>query len=343
MDPLKATSSDQLRIKVWQGLTTVMGTIAVILGVWNVGFNNAPVLGVVEFGLALFSFLIYRKFKQGRETLFLQYAYIALFIFIVGFAILSRPLMNGLFVWPLFLPILFYLSLGARDGFVLSVVSLVLAFIVLSIKLNNEVALNASTVRLNFGLCYVLIWGISAVYEHNRMRIEKDLEKLALTDVLTGTKNRLAFKRDFAARVASGENFGLLLLDIDHFKKVNDNYGHEAGDEVLRHLTSELNQSCGSGNLYRHGGEEFCLLVAGNAKQVTVQAERIREDISHYDFGAELPIQVTVSIGVATLEDSKEGAVLLDIADRRMYQAKRNGRNCVVAFDIETTPSEIPA
>ncbi|RDL43097.1 hypothetical protein DN730_16505 [Marinomonas piezotolerans] len=337
MSNQSVTTSDQLRVKVWQGLTIVLGTIATLLAAWNLLFNNAPILGVVEVLLALFSLYIYRSFNLGRESRWSQYAYILLFVCIVAYAIVSRPFMNGIFVWPLFLPILAYLALGTRAGFIISLLSLLLLFSILSFKISEDSILGSSSVRLNFVFCYVLIWGISAVYEINRTRIEKNLEQLALTDVLTGVKNRLAFKRDFAARIESSDVFALILLDIDHFKKVNDEYGHETGDAVLRQLTSELKLMCGEANVYRHGGEEFCLLIDGEKEDVIVKAEKIRRDISQHIFGSnDLTLQVTISMGVAGLEDSQDGAVLLDIADHRMYQAKHQGRNRVVWLDSDS-------
>lgn len=157
--------------------------------------------------------------------------------------------------------------------------------------------------------------------------------RLAITDGLTGILNRRGFElmaeKMLLARTA-GSHF-MLLLDIDHFKQVNDQHGHEAGDEVLRQFVLLLNQQLRKSDLIgRIGGEEFAVLLRESSEaQAWSVAERVRTMleqrlIRHRD----TTIEVTVSIGIAQSGlDGDSFADLLRMADQRLYQAKRSGRN----------------
>ena len=127
-------------------------------------------------------------------------------------------------------------------------------------------------------------------------------------------------------------------VDIDHFKRVNDKFGHQTGDVILRRVAQELGKVLRSSDvLARYGGEEFVLLLPEMSLPVAVEiAERLREDISTIEFGEEIlaDFQVTVSLGLASLlpEENHEvspGQWLFQQADNALYQAKHGGRNQV--------------
>jgi len=172
----------------------------------------------------------------------------------------------------------------------------------------------------------------------------KKLKFLAVRDFLTGLFNRRYFfevgDKTFPLYKDKEEQLGIALLDIDHFKKVNDNYGHDAGDIVLRQLGELLirdfeDEKQKKSLVARYGGEEFCfLIVAQNRQQIEEKfatlLKNIEADRFILDDGYEL--QVTASIGLFTGEaDNLESA--LSIADKALYQAKENGRNQVVLLD----------
>lgn len=173
--------------------------------------------------------------------------------------------------------------------------------------------------------------------KQSRMR----LELLSTIDSLTQLPNRKSLMGDFSAMLMRYQRhpraFSLLMIDIDHFKVVNDEYGHLAGDEVLRHVASILREQMRQVDVVaRYGGEEFIALLdeTDNAAAQRV-AERIRSKIaaSHISYQGTL-IQVTVSIGVAEisgLDETREQ--LIDRADKAMYQAKQQGRNRVILAD----------
>jgi diguanylate cyclase (GGDEF)-like protein len=159
------------------------------------------------------------------------------------------------------------------------------------------------------------------------------LEVLAVTDGLTGLKNRRAFQeklQEEVGRVARySAPFSLLLLDVDHFKQFNDTFGHPAGDGVLRDVARLLKESSRSTDFVaRYGGEEFVILLPNTDQQGSLLlAEKVRKAVERSDW-RDRPI--SVSIGVATMSTANgDGMVLVKEADAALYRSKKNGRNCV--------------
>jgi diguanylate cyclase (GGDEF)-like protein len=167
-----------------------------------------------------------------------------------------------------------------------------------------------------------------------------ELRQEAETDALTGLPNRGMLDQALASRLeahtllpSGSHTIGLLMVDLDHFKAVNDTHGHGVGDDVLRKLGSTLDhQTRGEDLAARYGGEEFVVLLArANSSEIAVVAERLRAAIETMDVtlpnGERLPI--TASIGGALFGevDNDDGAALLERADRRLYMSKDNGRN----------------
>ncbi|MFC4066590.1 GGDEF domain-containing protein [Actinoplanes subglobosus] len=155
--------------------------------------------------------------------------------------------------------------------------------------------------------------------------------RMAITDELTGLRTRRHFQ---AALDGAGATTAVLLLDIDHFKKVNDTYGHDGGDRVLREVARRLTAAVGThGVLARYGGEEFAVLLTGaNPEQARTVAGRIHAIIrgTPVQAGPETAIAVTVSVGVAcSPADGIEPQQLPLLADQRLYQAKAAGRDRV--------------
>jgi|GEM_PF-4193301 len=159
------------------------------------------------------------------------------------------------------------------------------------------------------------------------------LSKRATYDNLTGLLNRATFLERASRRWAGDGLKGAIMLDIDHFKSINDTYGHAAGDMVLREAARRLCATVrGDDEIGRLGGEEFALaLTKILAKDAEDLAERLRMSISSrpFDIGIAAPLEVTVSVGVATDQDMSVED-LLARADEALYQAKRSGRNRVV-------------
>jgi diguanylate cyclase (GGDEF)-like protein len=165
------------------------------------------------------------------------------------------------------------------------------------------------------------------------------LERLAVTDGLTGVFNHRRFQEQLQAEILRSERhkrpLSVLMIDVDFFKKVNDALGHPAGDELLRRLAEVLSADLRQTDLIaRYGGEEFAVLLPETSKTEAVQvAERMRQAVESQlnGEGAKWPVRITVSIGVATFpEEGPSGEQVLVAADQAMYVAKRQGRNRVI-------------
>jgi diguanylate cyclase (GGDEF)-like protein/PAS domain S-box-containing protein len=170
----------------------------------------------------------------------------------------------------------------------------------------------------------------------DRVRLMHLLQKQAETDQLTGLPNRRAFYDVVGAILKSTERLSLLMLDIDHFKNVNDTYGHDAGDEVLRVLAKVGTAACRKMDVVaRWGGEEFVVALPGaEVEQARVIAEKLRARYEAQDFvhawHNDLAIPFTVSIGVTEHAPNEHDVeVMLKRVDEALYKAKNTGRNRV--------------
>jgi two-component system, cell cycle response regulator len=168
--------------------------------------------------------------------------------------------------------------------------------------------------------------------------MQRELCRLASTDFLTGLPNRRAFFDNAAKAVEQaqlGHPLSALMLDLDRFKQINDTYGHDIGDEVLKRVAIEIASLPGTGRL---GGEEFVILSAMRLEDSAEMADGIRKVVGELRVPAmNSTVAVTCSIGVAEWEPGDTIDKLLRRADVALYEAKRSGRNRVVAADSFTT------
>lgn len=164
------------------------------------------------------------------------------------------------------------------------------------------------------------------------MDLNLKLQQLAMTDPLTGLKNRRYLEEqlsDFLLQAKNGRKVVVLILDIDHFKQVNDIHGHLMGDAVLQELAWRLKAEVGSlGIVARFGGEEFVVVMPdAGAKEGLAMGNGLCHHMASADW---LHVPVTVSIGVAAYVPGDRVDNLLSRADGFLYKAKANGRNCVI-------------
>jgi two-component system, cell cycle response regulator len=170
-----------------------------------------------------------------------------------------------------------------------------------------------------------------------RQSVQQSIE-MALYDALTGLNNRRSLERRLPAMIEIARQRGapltMMVLDIDHFKRVNDTYGHDVGDLVLKGFAAQLLETVRSGDLIcRLGGEEFVVAMPGvDAAEAAQIAERARRTTESRDFGVDGPVgsvSITVSIGLAEWREGWDTAELYRRADRALYLSKAAGRNCV--------------
>ncbi len=168
----------------------------------------------------------------------------------------------------------------------------------------------------------------------------EQVARTAYTDALTGIWNRRYIEERFPNVLhranSLGKKISVFMIDIDHFKAVNDTYGHTNGDEVLRRVAGILQRGIrGQDAAARYGGEEFCVILYDVSEEVAVKiAERIREQVAQEDILLEgEKVKVTISTGVAFSGPGISAEQLMSTADRRLYRGKELGRNRVIWND----------
>lgn len=172
---------------------------------------------------------------------------------------------------------------------------------------------------------------------------QQELEVINRTDALTGAYNRRYFDQQFTAQwqetLAQGQSFTLMLLDIDHFKKLNDQYGHPTGDQCLIHFVKKVAQATAEfpDTLFRYGGEEFAIIIKDQDRQaLELLAEATRDNLdSNPAMVDSKKIPMTTSIGCCYVMPNQflSPTTLLELTDKALYQAKERGRNKVVWID----------
>lgn len=201
----------------------------------------------------------------------------------------------------------------------------------------HGVAFSSSVQMWSFATTAVVVSCCAYAFAYRNQNQRERLEHLATVDPLTGVKNRRSMDEELADATSmasrSGISQGLVVLDIDHFKIVNDTYGHSVGDEVLKELVTLIQQNIRrSDQIFRFGGEEFVLLMSG-VDEVGLRAvmHNLQEIIRHYlkhPGGS-----VTASFGVAVLGEGESAESWFSRADAALYRAKESGRDQVVYAD----------
>ena len=189
-----------------------------------------------------------------------------------------------------------------------------------------------------------ILWVLSLVAENllTREYANEGLLRFAFTDYLTGLRTRGYFEQQLELEIKRSERrrqkFSLLMIDIDHFKELNDTFGHHVGDQVLRDIASILMSDMREvDTVARYGGEEFVMVLPETTEAGAMYvAQRLRKAVEQTNFFAGSPQAIrhlTISIGVAVFDiDAQFKRDLIEFADAALYAAKRNGRNRVVCY-----------
>jgi diguanylate cyclase (GGDEF)-like protein len=234
-----------------------------------------------------------------------------------------------------------YIATDSRDLMVTNALLLAaVGGVVYSASLGQFDAIGTIVFALLAALVSTLLGRVLETSNRRAFALELEMHRDARTDALTGLENRRSMQErgllDLKRSQRIAAPVSLILCDVDHFKRVNDRFGHEAGDAALRTVARTLRAALRETDLLgRWGGEEFiALLVETDAQTAREIAERMRAAVASIGFDT-LSEGMTISVGVATLSDiddiPRAWEALLTDADRHLYRAKREGRNRVVA------------
>jgi len=310
------------------------------------------ILAAVRIGLILNFNRIYQKSQILWKILFFPVVWLVALVWGVFCAM------------AFFLPEFGYMSLalivataGLTGGGVSALVPnrlLTLGLITAYLAPGGFVILTSDTYNASVGIIFLVYWiGMYAVTKNQHREYWQgleasfllkeyavELEHLNTLDGLTGLKNRAFFdqtlKQDMKRAVRFQSHLSLLLIDIDHFKKINDVHGHLVGDECLRRLSALLQELIRreTDTVARYGGEEFVVILPdNNREQALIIAEKIRQDVEVMNLlSGKTQISLTVSLGVSSTvpEIGASEVAFIERADNNLYKAKHNGRNQVV-------------
>ena len=187
----------------------------------------------------------------------------------------------------------------------------------------------------------LIIFSRQAALTIENAKLFAKVEEMALRDILTGLYNRRYFHQILDYELNRAKRYhqplSLVFIDLDHFKEINDSFGHSVGDQFLKQISQKLQSLFRTTDLVaRYAGDEFvAVLPATNSEGAMILARRLQETLGNYQIMARgRTLQVSVSIGVDTYEgsDGIGGMTFIDRADKAMYEAKAHGRNCVKSF-----------
>ncbi|GGX74243.1 hypothetical protein GCM10007392_47020 [Saccharospirillum salsuginis] len=321
-----------MKVLLWITMiaATVYGVINFTRGVW--------VLGSLEFAYAAFSFVIYRIIDSTPRVQRWILAYLVPLLLLITYALYLPNTSDTMFSWILITPVILYLLLGSRVGKWFSIAFVTINIIVYQLRFFT----GDYTSLHNAGIYNVLISSITItvfahLYERNREKTEARLIELAGTDPLTGLPNRMKLTDDFDYVRAQADRrdspVAVAMIDLDHFKGINDRYGHGVGDRALVHAAEIIRNGTREVDLNaRLGGEEFTLVMpnasAGEGKEIV---DRLRQTF----LDTPMPVgnnTVTLTFSAGISEYNVDGVdleTLIMVADRRLYIAKNSGRNRV--------------
>ncbi len=298
-----------------------------------------PLMGILLAGIGSFFIVSRKKGYESLVSIILWTLLMFLGFFIIFFD--KTPDHRSLF-WITVLPPTCILTMGLRKGSILFVffMSMLMMFFFtpLSHLVNRPIDLGTQLRLLASMLgCFAVV----SIVEYARSKTYEALQnavmhigQTSLTDTLTGLGNRRYFDKFLEWVMANaqrtGQEYSLAIIDIDHFKRINDTFGHDVGDEVLIHLAEHLRKQIRLGDsLFRWGGEEFMLVMPHcNHTEAEIAAERFRLYIqdSPYCYGTE-KIYLTISLGIYSGTEHVSPKIPLTMADQCLYHAKSSGRN----------------
>ncbi|MGQ4276759.1 GGDEF domain-containing protein [Pseudidiomarina sp. E22-M8] len=332
------------RVQFLKSLLWVIMVVAPLLALINQFFEQHPIMVALEYLLFVCGVGLYIWLRRGpNAVVVISWLVTGIFALVICvYVVLSQGQAYALYWLATFPPVAYFL-LGGKWGLIASV-SFVsgIFFYLLQASTGWTTAPFSIHSLLNILIATTALIIILRHIERTRaeafhflQKHSQRLEYMAVTDRLTGLFNRT--KLDHALSGALGRaqreqrDFSIILLDIDHFKKVNDPYGHQIGDKILIELAQLLRGNVRNTDVAgRWGGEEFLLVLPEQTRQQAVlHAERIRNTIAAFEFHD--GIHITASFGVASYRAKDDASSIIRRGDKALYEAKAQGRNCTVS------------
>ncbi|MDF0750914.1 GGDEF domain-containing protein [Marinobacter sp. 71-i] len=317
---------------------TIMG--GALFAALNIS-TGSYVLAAVEMAMGAYAIFVFRAIRYTRHLERWIIAYAIPFFTAMMFAMITPRATSTVHAWVLLIPIISHLLMGRRLGLAVAVFYMSVAAIIFMFKHQGQADMMQALPITNIAVISLCILVFSHVYEVTREQSERQLLKIAQTDTLTGLANRARLSDIFEREQQRARRYNtpitILALDLDHFKAVNDRYGHETGDMALQHVARIFRECLRATDLpARLGGEEFGILLTNtNSQQGLEVAEKIRVAVASTPLHVNNDvIRLTLSGGVA--EFGTDGDTLRDLvreADRRLYHAKDAGRNQIIPAD----------
>lgn len=319
-------------------------TLEVIFDYDRYGYITSLIVLAACFGLSTFA----KKARLARVVTFTYLTLYLLFLLIITFLQAANTgniyTMTSTLLWVPLIYIVSFLFLSNKQAIISAIAIYCLMLVLLFLahadvfELKNTVLqallLNAA---LSQGVCIFCLFGViklKMTRDASDLRAEK-MERAANIDGLLGIGNRRMLQHQLNTVVTGHSAVSLLLIDVDHFKEINDNHGHLVGDDILRELTQSIQKSLRPQDTFgRWGGEEF-LVIANGTELSSAESlgQRIRDKVAQHSFA--IVGRVTVSIGVAQFYTGKSSSHTFANADKALYEAKRAGRNRVVTVSLD--------
>ncbi|MBU3003897.1 GGDEF domain-containing protein [Paraglaciecola arctica] len=319
-------------------------TLEVIFDYDRFGYITSILVLAACFGLSTFA----KKARLARVVTFIYLTSYLLFLLIITFLQAANTgniyTMASTLLWVPLIYVVSFLFLPNKQAIISAIAIYCLMLVLLFLahadvfELNNTVLqallLNAA---LSQGVCIFCLFGViklKMTRDASDLRAEK-MERAANIDGLLGIANRRMLQHQLNTVVTGYSPASLLLIDVDHFKDINDTHGHLVGDDILRELTQCIQKSLRPQDTFgRWGGEEFLVIANGTElSSAESLAQRIIDKVAKHSFA--IVGRVTVSIGVAQFYTGKSSSHTFANADKALYEAKRMGRNRVVTASLD--------
>ncbi len=297
--------------------------------------KDITLLAIIEYIASVISFVsfyYFDKYVNDNNISKLSFVFSNLVLLLLVYIATVNNVSITTYLWLSIIPFAAYLLNSVMWGFLLTFTYLTITSITLFLNFQDYLDYLSVDAAFNLVGSVITLWVLTHSYAISNINAKNRLIAIATKDSLTGLNNRHAFYDFF--NLNKNKEKSLMIIDLDFFKKINDKYGHDGGDYILQTVAQIFNQQVKNDKcVFRLGGEEFAILLPDIelAKAVKI-AHKINQAVKEYEFIYHNQyIQVTASIGVAYSDSSDDDLnILMRRADTCLYQAKNNGRDCVI-------------